>query len=99
MDKRGTGALNPGDRTKPSAFPEPLAPQTIEPFGHTIAFGFTEGNENQFDAEIQGETYKRTEHPWYFPIAIEGGIIIQLQAIGQPQLLARIEQCHSSPVR
>jgi hypothetical protein len=34
--------------------PKRLAPQPIESFDDAIALGFTERNENEFDAQIEG---------------------------------------------
>src|SRR5215207_1304995 len=67
--------------------PERLAPQAVQPLDNTVALGFANWQEDWLDTDVQTQAYKCAKHPRHFVAAIEGRVVVELQAIRKPDLL------------
>lgn len=62
-----------------------------------IALGFARWQEDQFDAEVQGQSHELTEDPWDFVAAVEGGVVVELQEVRNPQGFSRFPEHAAQP--
>ena len=81
MDEGRTGATNLREGGEVSAFPKGMPPQAVQFFDFAIAFGLGDGQEDQFDAQIQTQPHELPEDAWRFVATTEGGIVVELQKL------------------
>ena len=72
--------------------PERATPEAIQFFDFAIAFGFGDGQEDQFDPEIQTEPHDLTDPAWRFVAATEGRVVVELQKRWNSKGLPGLEQ-------
>lgn len=81
MDEGWTGATNLSEGGELSAFPKGVPPQAVQFFDFAIARGLSDGQEDEFDAQIQTQPHKLPEDARRSVAATEGGIVVQLQKL------------------
>src|SRR6266404_1226676 len=78
--------------TKMIAFPKLTDPQPIDSLNQRVAFGLAGRQEDRLDPKVQAQSHNCSEAAWCALAAVEGSIVVQLQAVRQPQLLPRFQQ-------
>ena len=81
-DKCRTGPTHLPERSKPASLPEGLSPQAVQLFDLAIAFGFSDWQEDQFDAQIQTQSDELSENAWRFVAATKSRVVVELQKLG-----------------
>jgi hypothetical protein len=91
VDKGRTGLTHAPERRKQPSFPEGVCPQAIQLFDLAIAFGFGDGQEDQFDAQIQTQPNELPEDARGLVAAAKGGIVVELQKLRDSQGFPGVE--------
>ena len=78
LDKGRTGAGHVSHRREAAALPEGVRPQAVQFFDLAIAFGFGDGQEDQFDAQVQTQSDELPEETRSFVTATKRGIVVEL---------------------
>lgn len=81
MDEGWTGTTYLSEGSEMSAFPKGMAPQAVQFFDLAIVLGLGDGQEDQFDAQMQTEPNELPENAWCFVPSAEGRIVVELQKL------------------
>ena len=71
--------------------PETLRPQAMDALDQRVALGLCRRNEDQLYAEVEAETNKRTEPARGLVPSGGGGVIVELERVGQAQCLPGLQ--------
>ena len=85
VHKGRAGLTHPSERSKSSSLPKGVCPQAIQLFDLAIAFGFGDGQKDQFDAQIQTQPNELPEDARRLVATTEGGIVVELQKVRDSQ--------------
>ena len=93
LDKGRTGSAHASERSKPAALPEGVRPQAVQFFDLAIAFGFGDGQEDQFDAQVQTQSDELSEEARGFVAATKRGVVVELQKVRNSQGFPGVQAC------
>src|SRR5574341_607715 len=86
-----SGLTHASKRSKSSSLPKGVRPQAIQLFDLAIAFGFGDGQKDQFDAQVQTQSHKLPEDARYLVAATKSGIVVELQKLRDSQGFPSVE--------
>lgn len=82
VHKGRAGLTHTSKGSKASSFPKGVCPQAVQLFDLAIAFGFGDGQKDQFDAHVQTHSYKLSEDARDLVTTTKSGIVVELQKLG-----------------
>ena len=85
LDKGRPGAGHVSQRREAAARPEGVRPQAVQFFDLAIAFRFGDGQEDQFEAQVQTQSDELPEQTRDFVTATKRGIVVELQKVWNSQ--------------
>lgn len=91
VDEGWTGTTDLGKGSEASACPEGASPQTVQFFDFAIVLGLSNGQEDQFDAQIQTQPHELPEDAGCFVAPTERCIVVELQKVRDSQGFPRLE--------
>lgn len=81
VHKGRAGLTHASKRSKSSSLPKRVRPQAIQRLDLAIAFGFGDGQKDQFDAQVQTQSHKLPEDARHLVATAKSGIVVELQKV------------------